>query len=382
MKIQKLIVNIVIVIISISIGLLFCEIASRLILDPVDYLSPSLVRDNILGITLPPKSSGHDAWGFRNKSLKQSAEIVTLGDSHTYGNTAKMTESWPSVLARLTGKQVYNLALGGYGPNQYYYLLKTKALSLNPKVIICGLYMGDDFDNAYEITYGLDYWQYLRNKNISKRDLWDIWDKESSTSWHKNIRNWLSKNSMVYRLTIHGLFDKLKGYFQIKHSSDLYEDTASLIIKEKNIREAFRPKGVLKGLDQDSQQVREGMRITFQLIKEMNDICCAKNIQFVVAIIPTKESVFAEYLEHNKQLKMHEEIDSLIQNELQARSKLFVFLKNANIQYVDLLEPMKRAIERQGIYASSAVDMHPNNNGYKVIAESLAAHLITADKKN
>ena len=34
-----------------------------------------------------------------------------------------MNEAWAKVLARLTGKNVYNLAMGGYGPNQYYYLL-------------------------------------------------------------------------------------------------------------------------------------------------------------------------------------------------------------------------------------------------------------------
>jgi hypothetical protein len=29
-----------------------------------------------------------------------------------------MNEAWPKVLARLTGKNVYNLAMSGYGPNQ------------------------------------------------------------------------------------------------------------------------------------------------------------------------------------------------------------------------------------------------------------------------
>ena len=31
-----------------------------------------------------------------------------------------MNEAWPKVLPRLTGKNVYSLAMGGYGPNQYY----------------------------------------------------------------------------------------------------------------------------------------------------------------------------------------------------------------------------------------------------------------------
>ena len=52
--------------------------------------------------------------------------------------------------------------MGGYGPNQYYHLLQTKACGLKLATIICGLYMAEDFDNAYRITYGLNYWSSLR----------------------------------------------------------------------------------------------------------------------------------------------------------------------------------------------------------------------------
>jgi hypothetical protein len=73
-----------------------------------------------------------------------------------------MNQASPKVLERSTGKNVYNLVMGGYGPNQYYCLLQTKAFGLKPATIIGGLYMGDDFDNAYRITYGLKYWSSLR----------------------------------------------------------------------------------------------------------------------------------------------------------------------------------------------------------------------------
>ena len=76
---------------------LLCELIARLILNPVDYLS-LLVRDENLGIRLPGKSGGHDNWGFRNAKVPETAEIVALGDSHSYGNTAKMNEAWPKCL--------------------------------------------------------------------------------------------------------------------------------------------------------------------------------------------------------------------------------------------------------------------------------------------
>jgi hypothetical protein len=85
-----------------------------------------------------------------------------LGDSHSLWKHCQIERGLAKVLVRLTGKNVYNLAMGGYGPNQYYYLLQTKAFGLKLPTIICGLYMGDDFDNAYRITYGLNYWLSLR----------------------------------------------------------------------------------------------------------------------------------------------------------------------------------------------------------------------------
>ncbi len=381
MKLKGLFLNLSITAVTLIIGLLFCEFASRLILDPVDYLSPSFVRDNILGFRLLPGSSGHDEWGFRNREVPQTAEIVTLGDSHTYGNTAKMTQSWPFILGNLTGRSVYNLGLGGYGPNQYYYLFNEKALSLKPRMIICGLYMGDDFDNAFKMTYGLDHWAFLRDQALLEKNVdWDIWEEHPSVSWHKKIRNWLSRESILYRLTVHGLLDSLKGKMQVQNASRLYASTSTLILKEKNIQEAFRPEGVLRGLDQENQTVREGMRITFELLHKMNETCLNNNIQFIVAVIPTKETVFLNYIEHNPELSMSEEIDQVIFNESKAREKLFAFLADSNIHYIDLLSSMKLTINQETLYANSAVDMHPNKNGYRVIAEDVARFINKAEE--
>src|SRR5262245_59668440 len=127
-KLKSVLINSLVLLVSLAIGLLLCEFGARLFLKPSDYLSIVPVDDKALGWVLPPGSPGYDKWGFRNREVPTTTDIVAIGDSHTYGNCAKMDEAWPQVLCRLTGKSVYNLALGGYGPNQYYYLFKTKAL--------------------------------------------------------------------------------------------------------------------------------------------------------------------------------------------------------------------------------------------------------------
>src|SRR5688572_289065 len=129
---------VVVVVVSVLIGVIAFEIAGRFILNPADYLAVTTLADPILGMTIEPDSPGFDRWGFRNREVPKSVDIVALGDSHTYGNTAKMHEAWPEVLARATGLTVYNMALGGYGPNQYQHLLTTRAALLHPKQVLVG----------------------------------------------------------------------------------------------------------------------------------------------------------------------------------------------------------------------------------------------------
>jgi hypothetical protein len=268
------------------------------------------------------------------------------------------------------------MGMGGYGPNQYFYLLKNRALSLKPKVIICGLYMGDDFENAYSITYGLDYWASLRSLQLRPAN-YNIWDTAPvDVSWNKKTRVWLSQHSVIYQLVFHGpLMGLLQGEYQIRHASEIYPGVATTLdIPEKHILEAFRPEGLAVRLDQQSAAVQEGMRITFELLKQMKELCDQHRVQFVVLVIPTKERVFSEYLEHNSKLPMRNVLDGLISNEQIARAKTFQALTEAGITYVDALPALREGITNQ-LYARTAADMHPNQNGYKIIAEAVVREL-------
>lgn len=275
------------------------------------------------------------------------------------------------VLSRLSGLSVYSMALGGYGPNQYFHLLKTKALKLRPRTIIVGLYMGDDFENAFLITYGLDYWANLRALSPEKVDF-DVWKFDQSVpAWHKRVRIWLSRHSVIYQLVFHGpVLGRLQGQLQIQNAPLFDGAATSLAIPEEKILEAFRPTPILRNLDQQSENVREGMRITFNLIGEMNELCHNNGIRFVVAVIPTKEMVFAEYFARKTDIPLHGTIETLLRNEQIARNRTFQFLNDSNIPHVDVL-PYLRRFSGEELYARTAADMHPNGNGYKVIAQAI-----------
>jgi hypothetical protein len=377
MKLKQTIAKVIILVVSFSVGVLLCEAGARLILNPADYLSAEIIRDNVLGITIAPNSPGFDEWGFRNRRVPSTADVVAIGDSHTFGNMAAMDDSWPSVVARATGLEVYNLGLGGYGPNQYYHLLTTRGLKLHPKWVICGLYMGDDFENAFSITYGLDHWSSLRNGRWDNVNA-DIWGTSESRVWGAGLRNWLSEHSMVYRLVFHGpllaLMKETIRFRQVSTDSDPY--TTALIVDDQNIREAFRPIGMAERLDLNSGPVREGMRITFDLLKEMERLCRQEGCRFLVVIIPTKETVFSDYLEKNSGLHLHEAIDRIIVNERSAKSALVESLDSARIDYLDSLPPLKGSVANH-LYAQTTRDMHPGKNGYRVIGEAVAEFLRT-----
>jgi hypothetical protein len=101
-----------------------------------------------------PRYPEHDANGFRNGAIPDSADIVTIGDSQTYGSGVGFHQAWPRVLEKLSSCRIYNMAFGGYGPLQYS-ILTREAVRFRPRLIFVAIYFGNDFYNNWEM--------YLRN---------------------------------------------------------------------------------------------------------------------------------------------------------------------------------------------------------------------------
>ena len=381
---KRALANVTVLLVSLAVGLVLGEAVARFALNPADFLSVTTVQDEVLGIRVAPGATGFDEWGFRNPRVPPVADVVAIGDSHTYGNNATMSQSWPYVAGRLTGRSVYSLALGGYGPNQYFHLLETRAVQLKPTWVVCGLYMGDDFENAFLMSYGKDYWAGLRGTARTRVD-GDIWKEADDTcagrssctpTWPRRLRIWMSRHSMIYQLVFHGgAVGTVKGALQIRDAARRADPwTTSLFVLDAGIEEAFRPIGIRNRLDQRNTQVREGMRITFELLRRMSATCHGHGCRLLVAVIPTKESVFAEYVVRDRSMRLKEVILDLVDQEAQARTRLFEFLDRSRIAYVDMLPPLRRRIGDQ-LYTRSDQDMHPNKNGYRVIGEAVGEYL-------
>lgn len=353
--------------ISLFVGCIIAEGVCRLIFNSMDILSPVLVSDAELGHHIEPGSGGHDTWGFRNFSVPDSADVVVIGDSQTWGVNARTNESFPYQLGRITEKQVYNFGVSGYGPVQYQYILEKKALNLKPSTVVVAFYLGNDFDDASKLVYTCDYWKDLRiaeNKNIFS---WHSLESKSHETLSYRALYWLNHYSVFYR------FLKSRVDFIIPFAKDSDDNFVRYTNEVHGIDKYFNPSGRLSVMDCSDPKIQEGLRISNNCIKSMKAICDRNNIELIIVIIPTDITVYSSYLYNSKGLRFNEKFDAIIDGEKSLKSQLVQQLKRDSIDYIDVTDSL-RAHTFEIIYPKYE-DGHPSPRGYQIIAEAVAAKM-------
>lgn len=95
-----------------------------------------------------PCTGTTDRNGFRNQRVLDRYDLVVLGDSFAEGSKVSDEQAWPELLAARSGLTVYNLGMSSYDPSLYLASLRAYGLALQPRVVICLLYEGNDFRSA------------------------------------------------------------------------------------------------------------------------------------------------------------------------------------------------------------------------------------------
>jgi lysophospholipase L1-like esterase len=309
-----------------------------------------------------------------------SADIVAIGDSHTYGVSAKGIESWPAQLARMTGAEVYNLGLGGYGPIEYDYLLRNRALQLDPKTVVVGVYLGNDFMNAYNSVYKRTGWEQLRvSTSDGGGDEASLPTTDPAPEFarvrYAGIREWFVSHSVIYRMAAF-------SFGEFIHRLDV-EDQARrgtrnfVILSDRagDLVTVFTPDSGLYVLNTESRKVQEGIRLTGEILIGMKDLLASKKIRFLVLVLPTKESA---YWPTTVRLSEHpdETLVKLVHQEAAAKAMLMERLEENGVCVEDLLPDLRARIDERPLYPNND-DGHPNRNGYEVIAEKVSRILAT-----
>ena len=366
---MRTLVNLLLVLVSLVFSVLAGELLARSILDPIDYLLPQLVPDDFLFHRVEGYTGGHDAWGFRNPQKPKSADIVCIGDSLTYGISATAYDSWPSVLGRIRATSVYNMSLGGYGPIQYFYLMRTKAVELHPKVIIVGFYFGNDLLDVYnEVRFNKNWSVYGK--------LGDYSDKAPAFAYQPGpgrfldgLRNWLASHSVLYAvLTRTSLFDFIRKRELV---ATTVNSTNLIVYRDNEHYVILRPSADF--LNMGDPRIKSAMVITKQVMLDMRSLAEREKFRLIVALIPTKESVYSKLMDRAGYIKDYPRFADAIHQEDIARNEIAGFLHQSNIEVVDLLPELEIEVDKRDLYPLT--DSHPNKNGYRVIAETIDKYL-------
>ena len=362
---NKFLKNTLLVIFIAIFAIIVVEGLSRLIFEPIDFLKPKVSYDEVLRYKIEPNSGAHDSWGYRNKSVPERAEIVTIGDSHTYGISATASGSWPNTLHNISGRSTYNLSLGGYGPAEYLYLMEQKALSLNPDLIIVGFYLGNDLKDARTAVHTVPMWEDLRG-NSPLEEVNDAKKIDKS-----GFSDWLAGNSVLYRIFSSSFIgDNLRQQRRISKG----EEVLMLNVEGSDINTGFTPDRRLKGLDLRTPEVRDGLQYTLEFFKRMKELAKENETDFLVVIIPTKETVYSDLILEDSELSNSSKLNLLIQNEEVVNKVVKTYFRDNNIAFIDVLDSLKKAAGSEQIYPNN-FGGHSNLNGYRIIAETVNQHI-------
>ncbi|MDP6709294.1 MAG: hypothetical protein QF893_23390 [Alphaproteobacteria bacterium] len=361
----------------------------------------SVIPDPVLGVRGDPDYPGHDARGFRNARALAQADIVALGDSHTYGGRIRRDEAWPALLATALGQSVYSMSHGSYGATHAAHNLDA-ALALRPKKVLFGLYFGNDFFDDFEFAqrHGrladhaspevLRQIERLEAESTIADEVGVVFRrgrksdraKADSETWFDVGVDWLKRTSRVY-----GLFRNIHRTITSRDVS--FPDDAVLTLVFERSRDRLTPaqrafvspyegpdwktiftaRYRFKVLDVSDPRIRLGYEITKATLATMQQRLEREGIPFVVVFLPTKESVFGPRV---AEPETHPRLAELVRTEARLRGELKAFMEQRNIRYIDPVPDLERASPQPYF---SGIDGHPSGYGHRIIAAAVGREL-------
>jgi len=365
--------------ISIVLGLIMTELALRWTTPFPTTLMKNTIYDEILEYKMNPKAEGIDENGFRNPRALKQAEIIALGDSHTYGYNVESEDSWPQILGRKTNMTVYNFGVGGYGVLQYYHLFN-EAIKMNPKHIIVGLFLPNDLRDTCWTLNKVPHWQTWALKNNLKIEPCIENEKRKQLIFQDDLilkfLNTASQSALLSALD-HLFNNKLiKKNESSRYRALVYPDLVPrdpIQIKDANNNTKLPYLYINVGtdnIDLNKPHVQSSFQMVKYILNEMKLRCEEANIKFGVLLISSKHSVYYERLKSSG-INVPEQFDKTMEIEKKLKNAFIEFFKNNNALYFDSEPYMERAIASQKNVYRNAGDYHPLEPGNAAYANAV-----------
>jgi hypothetical protein len=352
------------------------------------------VNDERLGFRLSPYYPGHDRLGYRNPDVPDSVDILTIGDSFTYGYAALAESSYPRQLEKLTGRSVYNGGVPNYGPCEYRLVLQD-LLRLEPKVVILGIHTGNDLGDAYISVYEQNRCPEFRSADSAVVAQLRRLDRDSTLmqlavarGWENGgqveaplglvrMRIWIANHSALYAMLreFRRQIESGKEQERDRFTDDSARPGRVVHAGAQPPRTVFKnPAMFMLAVNLEDARIREGMRLTERIILDMQRQLQAQNVDFRVLLIMDKPSMYAPLLAEQK-APVPPEFFTLATLETNVAAELTRFLTANSIPVANATPALQDSL-RHGVAVYPDWDDHHNNaKGYGVIA-SLAAGLL------
>jgi lysophospholipase L1-like esterase len=285
-----------------------------------------------------------DARGFRNRSAwPDKAEFVAIGDSLTFGFGVEDEEAWPSIFARaLPQSSLLNLGLMGACPEQYLRLYKTFGAKMHPRVLLVGLFLGNDFHEAPGFDRGV---KSNAGGNYLLSQVPPLRFREHPL---QGIKGLLSRYSYLYNLV-----REIMNTYHGRHSSD-----RRLFSLRNGHRLVLFPTRLAEAVTM-GQPGHEEFQQVFRPIDRMSSIARENGTHMLVIFQPSKEEIY---------------LPLLGEPPSDPGGPLRLALQKEGIDCLDLTPAYKcRAMAGEQLFFEA--DGHPNRTGYRVIAEEVLAYL-------
>ena len=359
---------------STLVAVLLGELVVRIVVNPGDFLPATIISDPALGHRIKAHATGHDALGFRNALVPDQVDVIAIGDSMTYGFGVTREDSWPSQLANLLGKPVYNMALGGYGPLQYLHLAEHEAAKLRPKLLLVGFFFGNDLIEAYRMAYDNSHWHSWRQAGAADAGNLEYLVVEQAQPKKRFgvLRDWLYQNSVLYSMVRANVLVRF-AYWEQERIAKQVDQNDQMAWSDPDVpavKTIFGPRLRLSTMDQQLRSAKEGLRITKKAFSQMMKQTGSEGAQMMVVLIPTKERVYCDIVARTS-TSFPESFARLCEVEKQIKEDLIGFLMAERIPHVDVGHAMEAMVPKHVRMFPEETDGHPQAVGQNVIARTI-----------
>ncbi len=271
--------------------------------------------------------------GFRGGTLGGPPWGVAVGDSFTFGLGVDHEATWIAALARMAQREIINLGVPGWGPQQYTRTLEKYGIPLKPQIAFYGLY-NNDLGNS---------------KRFEKRD------------GHFNrfsTRKFLRLNSVTFNL-----------FRSVRRSAR--QTVSDIELADLGLQ--FSSEALTEKFINDARRLEEAWPFTKREIEDALQECQKINATFVLLYFPSLEEVYWQRIREEE--KSLEGFDDRVD---QLRNNMVRFCQEGRLLCFDLTPALqKRAAARQKLYYPN--DNHWTEEGNRVVGEAI--HQFLLEKK-